>query len=431
MNAKHGALSRRAILKRAGASMAIVPCTVLGGRGAPTAPSTKLTLGVIGAGSMGLRHIEGFLAEDDCRVLAIADVDRTRLRAAADKVNRFYRNEDCGTCADFRPLIDRKDIDALVISVPDHWHALTAIAGIRAGKDIYGEKPLALTIDEGKAIVDAVERHRCVWQTGSWQRSTDHFRFACELVRNGRIGKLQRVEVGIGVGPTCDPQPQMPVPEGFDYDLWLGPAPAAPYTEKRCHWNFRWILDYAGGQVTDWGTHHVDIAHWGMDADGAGPVRIEGSGDFPDSLWNAAVTYRFTCTYAGGVTMTVASNNFLPQGVRWIGDAGWVHVTREGLKTQPEALQKTPIGPDEIHLPRPPGDHRRGHRRDFIKCVASRGTPITPVRIGHSSATVCHLGNIAMVLGRPIRWDPVRQDIVGDETAREAMRRPMRAPWRL
>ena len=444
MKQTHQKISRRTFVRSAAAAVAVpyvVPSSALGGNGRP-APSSRLTMGLIGLGSMGMRHVKGFLQEDDCRVIAVCDVDAGRRNAAAEEVNKQYGNKDCARYNDFRELLWRDDVDTLCISVPDHWHSITAIMGVVAGKDIYGEKPLSLTISEGRAMVEAAGRYKCVWQTGSWQRSTAHFRFGCELVRNQRIGKLQRVEVGIGGGynpgggrPTVnriDPQPVMPVPEGFDYEMWLGPAPWAPYTEKRCHWNFRWILDYSGGQVTDWGTHHIDIAHWGMGCDQTGPVEVVGSGVFSnDGPWNTAVDYDFRCTYDNGVTMYVASNNHYPQGVRFIGDKGWVHVTRRGLKTNPENLVKEKIGPNEIHLSRPSGDHRQGHRRDFLDCVKTRAQTIAPIEVGHRSATVAHLGNIAMLLGRKIRWNPKRELIINDPTAGRMLSRAMRCPWHL
>jgi predicted dehydrogenase len=391
---------------------------------------------------MGMRHVEGFLQQDGCRIVAVCDVDAGRRRAAVQQINKHYGQTDCGPYNDFRDLIARDDIDTLCIAVPDHWHAAIALAGLRAGKDVYGEKPLTRTIAEGRRIVEAVARYNRVWQTGSWQRSTDQFRFACELVRNERIGRLKRVEVGIGrgykpaPGPKIvyqiDPQPVMPIPAGFDYETWLGPAPWAPYTEKRCHWNFRWILDYSGGQVTDWGAHHIDIAHWGMNCDHTGPSEVHGKGVFPkDGLWNAAVDYDFECLYEHGLVMRVASNNHLPQGVRFIGETGWVHVTRAGLKTDPPALRRAKIGPNEIHLPRPAVNQRQGHRQDFLDCVRTRRTPIAPAEVGHRSATVAHLGNIAMILGRRIRWDPKREQIIDDPAAGRMLSRAMRSPWRL
>jgi predicted dehydrogenase len=436
-------MTRRGLLQAAGilGVPCFVPVTAVGGAARP-APSRQVTMGLIGLGSMGMRHIDGFLQENDCRILAVCDVDTARRNAARDKVNAAYGNRDCTAYNDFRELIARMDIDTLCIAVPDHWHAVLALEGIRAGKDIYGEKPLARTIPEGRRLVNAVRRYGCIWQTGSWQRSTEHFRFACELVRNERIGRLLGVEVGIGggfmplTGPRpvdhLSPQPPQPVPAGFDYDFWLGPAPWVPYTAARCHWNFRWILDYSGGQVTDWGAHHIDIAHWGMGCDETGPLEVEGTAVFPpDGLWDAAVDYDFTCRYAGGLTMRVASNNHLTQGVRFLGERGWVHVTRGGLQTHPAELRRTVIGADELRLPRPAGNERQGHRRDFLDCVKARAGTISSVETGHRSVIPAHLANIAMILGRKVRWDPQNERILDDEPANRMLDRPLRSPWRL
>ena len=427
-------VSRRTFLRRAAAAAAgpwFVRASALGAGSAP-APSERLTLGLVGLGSMGLRHVKGFLPLDGCRIVAVCDVDAARRRLAVETVNKHYADTDCAAFGDFRDLLARRDIDAVCLAVPDHWHAVLAIAAARAGKDIYGEKPLARTIAEGREMVRVVRQCGCTWQTGSWQRSTTRFRMACELVRNERIGTLRRVEVGIGPGYRIEPQPVMPVPAGFDYDLWLGPAPWAPYTEKRCHWNFRWIDDYSGGQVTDWGAHHIDVAHWGMGADDTGPVSVVGAGEFPaDGLYDTAVTYDFRCRYANGVTLRVASNNHLRQGVRFIGDRGWVHVTRGTLDASDRGILRSRIGPEEIHLPRPPGEHRQGHRADFLHCVRTGAETITPIEVGQRSITVAHLGNLAMTLGREVRWDPAAERVPGDDEANRLLARPLREPWRL
>jgi len=419
----------------------VIPSPILGSAERPT-PSDRLTMGLIGLGSMGMRHVKGFLQEADCQIVAVCDVDTARRRAAVQEINRHYGNESCTAYRDFRELLSRVDIDVLCIAVPDHWHAILALEGIKAGKDIYGEKPLARTVAEGRRLVDAVNRYGCVWETGSWQRSTAHFRFGCELVRNNRIGKLQKVEVGIGGWFTpgggkpavdrIEPQPVMPVPDGLDYEMWLGPAPWAPYTKNRCHWNFRWILDYSGGQVTDWGAHHIDIAHWGMDCDNTGPAEVVGRGEFPkDGLWDAAVDYTFECKYTNGLTMHVASNNHIKQGVRFLGERGWVHITRGGLDAHPKSLLKEKIGPDEVHLASPSGDNRQGHRRDFLDSVKSRSRTIAPVEVGHRSVIPAHLGNIAMILGRKIRWDAKTETIPNDATANHMLSRTIRSPWRM
>jgi len=427
------ALSRRAVVKGAAALVAapyFVRASALGAGGRP-APSSRLTMAMIGLGSMGLRHVKGFIHEKDCQLVAGCDTDAGRRREAAQFVNGFYGNKDYRTYSDFREVIARDDIDTLCISVPDHWHAAMAIRCIRTGKDIYGEKPLALTIPEGRAMVEAVRRYNIIWQTGSWQRSTREFRFACELVRNRCIGELKRVDVCTSPGPRISSPPQLPKHEGLDYDMWLGPAPAAPFVKERCHWNFRWILDYSGGQVTDTGAHHIDIAHWGMDADAAGPVEVSGRGEFPgDGLWDAAVEYDYRCTYPNGLTMRVGSRNLQRTGIRFVGQSGWVFVSRGRLLAEPEKLLRTKFGPGDIRLARPAGDYRQGHRRDFLDCVRTRGQPMTPIEIGHNSIIPAHLGNIAMLLGRPIRWDPRTEQILGDPVASRMLTRPMREPWR-
>jgi len=405
------------------------------------APSERITMGMIGLGSMGMRHIKAFLQENDCRILAVCDVDADRRAAAVREINASYGNEDCAAYNDLRELVERADIDTLCISVPDHWHLLAATAAIRAGKDVYGEKPLTRTIREGRRLASEVARYGCVWQTGSWQRSTSHFRFGCELVRNGRVGQVLRVETGLGYGfnpgsgrkgglkrwPLDPPQP---VPGGFDYDRWLGPAPFVPYTKERCHWNFRWILDYSGGNVTDFGAHHIDIVQWGLGRDHTGPVEVSGIGKYPaDGLWDAAYDWDFTFRYADGLEVRAASTNHVTQGVKFIGEDGSVFVNRSGLKTSDPRMMRERFGPGEVHLPRPAGDHRQGHRRDFLDCVKSRGKTITPVEVGHRSATICHLGNIAMETGRTIRWDPEREVIKDDEGASRLLDRAYRTPW--
>ena len=432
MNDRSDRLSRRAWLGRAAAGAVapmIVPSRVLG-LGGTVAPSNRIALGMLGLGSMGLRHVKGFVLEPDCRIAAVCDVDAARRGEALAEIRAATGAGDgCAQMNDFRELIARADIDALCISLPDHWHATPVLLAARAGKDIYGEKPLALTVAQGRTMSDAVRRAGIVWQTGSWQRSTWQFRFGSELVLNGRIGTLRRVEVGLGTGSAIPPQPTMPVPEGFDYERWLGPAPWAPYTEKRCHWNFRWILDYSGGQLTDSGAHDIDIAHWGMGMDRGGPVEVEGSGEFPaDGLWDAAVRYHLVCRYANGIEMDIGSSDVHSAGVRWIGDDGWVHVNRTRIQTQPAGLVNEPIGPEEIRLYRAPPD-RQGHRRNFLDCIRTRAEPIAPIETAHRSITVAHLGNIAMQLGRKLRWDPATETIAGDAMASSMLSRPMRAPW--
>ena len=433
MSDKKG-LSRRNFIKAATVAAVgapyIVPSSVFGAN----APGNRFTMGCIGMGGMGTGNMKNFLKRDDVQVVAVCDVDQLHRLQAKEIVedhyaekNRFGRYWGCNHYNDFREIIDRNDIDLVSIATPDHWHAITAIMAADAGKDIYAEKPLARTIGEGRAICDAVHRNGVVWQTGSWQRSVENFRIACELVRNGRIGKLKEVHVGLPTGKPIEPQPEMPVPEGFDYDFWLGPAPKEPYTKNRCHWNFRWIKDYSGGQLTDWAGHHCDIAQWGMDTEYTGPVEIEGEGVYPrEGLWDAVTEYRFVCKYANGMVMTVANSTKIPMGAKFIGSDGWVHVNRREINAEPASLLTSVIGPDEIHLYR-----SNDHHGNFIDCVRSRELTITPVEIAHRSITIGHLGDIAMQLERKVQWDPDKERFIDDPEADRMLKRSYRSPWHL
>jgi predicted dehydrogenase len=393
-------------------------------RGAPP-PSGRITVGVIGCGGRGRSLLTSFLDQKDVQPVALCDVDQGQL-ASARQIVHEKRGEQttCFETGDFRAVLERDDVDAVIIATPDHWHAIPVIAAARAGKDIYGEKPLSLTLAEGRAMVDEVTRAGCVFQTGSQQRSDGRFRLAAELVRNGRLGRLRRITCGLPTGHTHPNITPQPVPEGLDYDMWLGPAPREPYHPKRCHWNYRWILDYSGGQVTDWGGHHPDIAQWAMNTCESGPVRVEGTGEFPATgLFDAAVRFRFVCTYASGVEMVVTDR--ARRGVKFEGDDGWVFVSRGRLEAGPEALLRDKIGSSEIHLP-----ISRNHVRDFLDCVRSRRRPIAPIEHGHRSISIAHMGNIAMQLGRPLRWDP-RTETFDDETANRLRSRAYRQPWQL
>ncbi len=400
----------------------------------PPPPSERLLLGCIGMGSMGTGNMRDFLNFPEVQIVAVCDVDRSRREAAQAMVNEYYGTKDCRGYNDFRELLEKEELNLVSIALPDHWHAIPAIAAARKGLDIYGEKPLALTIPQGRAMVNAVHRHGVIWQTGSWQRSQTNFWKACTLVRNGRIGTVSRVEVGLPTGPRCEPQPEMPIPEGFDYDMWLGPAPYAPYTEKRCHWNFRWILDYSGGQLTDWAAHHCDIANWGMGTEYAGPTEvIPIAADYPkDGLWNAAVDYHFECKFPAGVS-PVAPDGFVMSvsnkhrgGAKFIGTDGWVWVDRGGFETDPPQLKDSEIGSNEIILYK-----TDNHKRNFLDCVRTRKETITPIEPAHRAITIAHLGNIAMQLNRAVRWDPVHEKILDDPEAQRKLDRSMRAPWHI
>ncbi|MDY7109005.1 MAG: Gfo/Idh/MocA family oxidoreductase [Planctomycetota bacterium] len=429
--------TRRSFLHAAGVAAIAGPYVLTRrARGAETArrpaPGDRITMALIGCGGMGNANLNGFLNKPEVQVVAVCDPDRSRREQSRARVNEFHAGrtrsgtyKGCDAYNDFREILARDDVDAIIVATPDHWHALIVIAAARAGKDVYGEKPLTAWLRQGRDMCEAVRRSGCVFQTGSQQRSDGRFRFACELVRNGRIGDVHTVRVGLPPGAATGNHPPIPVPDGFDYDLWLGPAPWAPYCEQRTHYNFRYILDYSGGKLCDWGAHHIDIAQWGLGTMESGPVGIEGAGEYPaDGLWNTAVNYRFTATYGDGVRVVV-SNRFA-QGVKFEGDEGWVFVKRGRIDTEPKSLLSSTIGAGEIHL-YPSGDHRQ----NFLDCVRSRRRTAAPIEHAHRTITIAHLANIAMRLKRRIRWDPARERIIGDAEAERMTSRAMREPWRL
>jgi predicted dehydrogenase len=432
--------SRREFLKKASTAAIgamglplFIPSTVLGRSGA-VPPSDRINIGCIGVGGMGTGNMMSFLEKPEAQIVAVCDVDARHRTEAREIVEKKTGKKGCAEYNDFRDLLARGDLDAMSLATPDHWHALIAVAAAQQGLDIYGEKPLGYTIAEGRAIVDAVKRYGVIWQTGSWQRSLRDFRHACELVRNGRIGTVHTVRVGLPYGHSISDQggyKPAPVPEGFDYDMWLGPAPWVPYVPNRCHWNFRWISDYSGGQLTDWAGHHCDIAQWGMGTELTSPVEIEGVADFPkaeDGLFDTAKSYRFVCKYKEGFTMIVADNRQQPKGmgVQFEGSEGWIWVDRSGIDASNKSLLNSVIGPSEIHLYK-----SDDHQQNFLDCIRSREETITPAAIAHRSIMVGHLGLIAMKLGRKVQWDPVTEEFVNDAEADRFLSRPMRSPWHL
>jgi len=428
-------ITRRQFLKGAAlaaAAPAVLPSSVLGQEARPT-PSNRLTLGHIGVGEMGSSHLGRFLGTAEVQVLAVCDVDGERRNAARERVDKQYgyyslsgNYKGSSAYSDFRELLARKDIDAVVIATPDHWHVPIAIAAAKAGKDVYCEKPLSLTIAGGRALCEAVKRYAVVFQTGIQQRSTGQFRFACELVRNGRIGKLHTIRTALGEGGRGVPvQAVSAVPPEFDYDFWLGPAPWAPYTKARCHKNYRWILDYSGGQVTDWGAHHNDIAQWANGTELTGPVEVEGQGEFPsEGLYDTATNWRFQCTYSNGVRLICTSEK--PDGIRFEGAEGWIWVDRGRIDAQPRGLLNSTIAPNEIRLYK-----STNHHSNWLECIRTRRQTIAPAEIGHRSATICHLGNIAMLLGRKLTWNPKRERFTNDDEANRMLYRAMRSPWQV
>ena len=444
-NKKANALTRRQFLKNSAAvtaSMAlagpaIVPASVLGAN----APSNRITIGMIGMGRQAFySNLKPFLNSSDTQVVAVCDVDAWRLDNARKAVENHYAKDQrsdtfkgCSVYKDFRKLLARKDIDAVMISTPDHWHVPMAIAAARAGKDICCEKPLTLSIAEGRALSDTVRRYKRVFRTDSEFRSHSCFQRACELVQNGRIGKVHTIHTGVPAGDiACSPQPIMTVPEELDYDMWLGPAPLAPYTLKRVHPRQSYdrpgwmrVLDYCEGMVTNWGAHLNDIAQWGNGTERTGPVEVEGNGKYPpDGLWNVLVDFEIQYKYANGVRLIYKINR---PYVRFEGTDGWVEAdySSRKVKTHPESILKSPIKPDEIHLP------LKDEKRDFIDTVKTRGRTLEDAEVGHRTTSLCQLGHIAIQIDRKLRWNPDAERFINDDTANRLLSRPMRSPWRL
>jgi predicted dehydrogenase len=425
--------TRRSFLSAAAAFPAIVPGAALGLNGA-VAASNRVAIATIGVGWMGGGHVGEFLKIPEAQYIAVCDLDEEHLNEAKRKIDLKYGNQDCAVYRSFEELLARRDLDAVSIATPDHWHGVVAFSAARAGKDIYCEKPLAHNFAEGKAMCDAAARYQRVWQTGSWQRSKENFRKACELVRNGRIGKVRRIEVGLPAGHTdfAKTKDQMDVtapPPTLLWDRWIGPAAEQPYRAGYVHKNWRWNLNTGGGQIMDWVGHHVDIAHWGMNYDATGPVKVEGVGEYPphDAPWNSATKYKVTCKYADGVEMTIAGGyKEIRGGTKWIGDDGWVWVTRNALEANPANLLTSELGPNDVRLPVSPG-----HYQEFITAVKTRGATLTPATVALRSATPGWLGQIAMLTRRKLVWNPAEMRIVNNAEAQKMLGRTMRAPWRL
>jgi predicted dehydrogenase len=390
--------------------------------------SERVNLGVIGCGWQGVPTLKIFRNDPRVHIAAVCDVDGDHLeegKAAAGGTPAAVRH--------FEEIVNRADVDAVYIAVPDHWHGVVALAAARSGKDIYGEKPIAHNFAEAIAIRDAVRRYGRIWQTGSWQRSVSEFRHACELVRNGRIGKVHRVDIGLPPGHTdwdglSERTLPVPPPPRLEYERWLGPAPEAPYCPARVHKTWRWNLDYGGGSLMDWVGHHVDIAHWALGLDDTGPLEVSASAEWSrHPVWNAPLRYRVTARYLGGLTMHISSGyDDVRGGIRWTGDEGWIWIDRGGMDASPRGVLTSRIGANETQLP-----VSSSHHRNFIDCVLSRSETLTPAHIATRSATPGYLGLIAMQTGRTIRWDPRSETVVSDPEAARLLARPMRTPWHL
>ena len=446
---KHS-ITRRHFIQTAAAAGAIgafqfIPARALGGAGF-VAPSKRLTLGIIGLGIQGTGDMRAFLGHPEVQVVAVCDVNEGQRAKGKQVVDTHYSNTDCAVYTDFRELLARKDIDAVQITTPDHWHSLIAVEAARQGKHMYQEKPMGWSFRAAHAVQKAVQENGVVFQFGTQQRSDGKFRFACELVRNGKIGQLKTILVGVpGSVSACPIQPTEPVPKELNYDMWLGPAPMAPYCYQRCRpytqkdgWSVWYsISDYCMGMIGNWGVHHLDIAQWGNNTELSGPTEIEGKGEFPKGmLTDCCVSWQVENRYANGVTLIHMDDGTSKKhplqvgghghGVMFIGTEGWVHVDRERLDAHPASLLESKIAPNEIHLFK-----SDNHGANFVDAAKGRKKPAAPIDIAVRTDTLCNLQLIAARLQRKLRWDPEKEQFRNDAQANALLDRPMRPPWKV
>ena len=429
--------SRRTFVKRSATVFAgamvlphIVPSTALG-MGSRLAPSDRIVMGAIGVGSQGNSNMRNFLRRtNDVQFVAVCDVDTLHLEQSKEMVDKVNANTDCRTYGDYREFLEREKLDAVSIAIPDHWHGLIYSAAANKKLHVYGEKPICRTIEDGQVIVSAVKKNNIIWQTGSWQRSQAHFLRGAELAINNRAGKIKYIEAGLpdgnrGIGNP----PAMEVPAELNWDMWLGPAKQVPYRGV-VHWDWRWIMDYSGGQLTDWAGHHIDIGLWGAGLDRTGPVEISGEGVFPrEGIYDVPVEYDFLCRFANGIEMRVANQSRLRHGAgtTWYGEKDWIHVNRGNqLSASDPKILKEVIGDNEIHLYK-----STDHWGNFIDCVRSGKETITPIEVGYRAISIGLLGEIAMLTGQKIKWDPKKERIIGNPMASRLLSRPYRRPWEL
>ena len=420
----------------------IIPSSALG-LDDQLAPSERITIGMLGMGNRGTDSWNSMKPLPDHQVVAIADCRRDRALAAQKSVNDFYAGRvgqqkfnGCDIYNDFRDLLARKDIDAVWGCVPDHWHGVVYSRAIEAGKDIYGEKPITRWIADGIKVRDAVRRHGCVFQTGTMQRSWSQFPQACELAINGYLGKIHTIEVGAPGGTSYPAEPPCAPPEGFDYDMWTGPAPMIPFDKKRCEWLAMYMIShYCAGFITNWGVHYLDIAGWGCPEAFEKPFEVEGTGVLPtEGMTDTWITWQLNLRWASGLKMLYTEiGGKAESGCKFIGDQGWVRVDRSGIWAEPASLLTVKLKPGDTVLRRNAGDNAAPgyttHTADFFRCIRTRQDPISPVEAGHAASTLGNVSDICLRLGRKLKWDPTQDRFVGDDAANEMLSRPARSPW--
>ncbi len=416
----------------------IIPSSVLGNVSGP-APSDRITVGCIGTGQRGNAVMGGFLGQKDAQVVAVCDVKSWCREGSQQRVNKHYQGKGCAAYKDFRELVARDDIDAVLVATADHWHVLTSIAAVRAKKDVYMEKPIGLSMEEAQTLRAEVNRNGRVFQFGTQQRSDGKFRLACEIARNEKIGKLHTVNVwSPGSSAGGDPTPA-PVPEGLDYDFWLGPAPFKPYTKDRCSNSLWWFIsDYALGFIAGWGIHPLDIALWGADEKLNSSVEVEGTGEFPTKgICDTALNWRVTFKYSNGLTLNFTGHprpeewtkrykETTSHGTAFEGSEGWVHVRRGAVNSHPESMIQSKIGSGGIQLYK-----SNNHVRNFLDCVKSREKTVSPVEEAVRGEALCQVGEIAIRLKRKLKWDPKTERFLGDDEANRKLSKSMRIPWSL
>lgn len=440
-NSSKASMSRRSFLGGVGVAMAaplIIPASALGAEG--TAANSRINIGVVGTGGQARGLTENAIKHRNTRIVALCDVDSNRLKESKALVDQYYENEACDSYSDYRELIARDDIDAVIVATPDHWHAMVCVAAARSGKDIYCEKPLTWSLGEGQAVVKAVQSNKRVFQTGSMQRSGSNFKQACELVRNGYLGEIKHILVALPNGGHAIWADEFPAPPPeLDWEFYVGPAEWTPFHPKRYHWDWRWWLSFGGGQMMDWIGHHGDIAHMAMDWDNTGPEEVEGVLWEPtkerNNLYNGPESYKFNCKYHSGTTMTVASAANMPDEFKACGELGtmffgedgkWLYVDRGKLKASDEKLVKTRMKGSEFRFRR-----QRNHMTDFLDCIESREACIAPVNAGHRSASIGHLGKIACTLGASFKWDPKKEEFIDNPALNGMLMRKYRGNYSL
>jgi len=444
--AGHKSITRRSLFKKsAGIALGAVgfPYVVQSSalsRAGGVAASERIAVGCVGVGPQGTYVMRNFLSQNDCRVVAICDLKEPRRAEVSNVVNQHYGNDDCAAYTDFREIVGREDIDVILAAPTDHWHVLVALEAARAGKDIYLEKPMGLSLAQDQALRAACHEYGTRFQFGTQQRSSRNFRFACELVRNKKIGELKTINVWSPGSTPGGPLNPVPEPDWIDYNMWLGPAPYHPYTPDRVTNKWWWFIsDYALGFIAGWGVHPLDIALWGLGDTIPGPVEIEGKGVWPpsDGVSDTAVNWNVVCKFGNGVTMNFTGDPYPEEwktrygrttshGTAFEGTEGWVHVDRGGINAHPKELLEMEWGPNDTRL-----YESNNHARNLLDCVRTRKDTICPIDVAVQADTLCHISDIAIRLEQKLRWDPVWERFIDNDAANRRLVRPMRSPWRL